>query len=125
VTVIDRVDEERLMAEYRRHDALLFSSTYEGFGMVVIEAMSQRLPVIATPLGCALALVREGETGYRVPPRDAAALAAAILRLIADPVEARRMAANAFATVSAMTWRHTAERTLDVYRAALAARKAA
>jgi glycosyltransferase involved in cell wall biosynthesis len=125
VTVIDRVDEDRLMAEYRRHDALLFPSTYEGFGMVVIEAMSQRLPVIATPLGCALSLVREGETGYLVPPRDAAALAAAILRLTADPREARRMAANAFATVSAMTWRHTAERTLDVYRAALAARKAA
>jgi phosphatidylinositol alpha 1,6-mannosyltransferase len=81
--------------------------------------------VIATPLGCARSLVREGETGYSVPPRDAAALAAAILRLTADPCEPRRLAANAFASVSAMTWRHTAERTLDVYRAALAARKAA
>ena len=46
VTVIDRAPEDRVMAEYRRHDALLFPSTYEGFGLVVIEAMSQRLPVI-------------------------------------------------------------------------------
>ena len=52
------------MAEYRRHDALLFPSTYEGFGMVVIEAMSQRLPVIATPLGCARSLVRDGRNRY-------------------------------------------------------------
>ena len=55
VTVIDRVPEAQVMDEYRRHDALLFASTYEGFGLVVLEAMSQRLPVIATPAGCAAA----------------------------------------------------------------------
>ena len=40
----------------------------------LLEAMSQRLPVISTPAGCAATLVRDGETGYRIPPRDAAAL---------------------------------------------------
>lgn len=119
VTVIDRVPEDRVMAEYRRHDALLFTSTYEGFGLVVIEAMSQRLPVIATPVGCAASLVRDGETGYRVPPRDAAALADAVRRLLADPIEARRRAASAREQVTGMTWRATAERTIEVYRQAL------
>ena len=51
------------MAEYRRHDALLWTSSYEGFGLVLLEAMSQRLPVIATPAGCAATLVRDGQTG--------------------------------------------------------------
>jgi len=110
------------MEEYRRHDALLWTSTYEGFGLVLLEAMSQRLPVIATPTGCATRLVRDGDTGYRIPPRDAGALVSAILRLGENPSEARRLADNAREAVSGMTWRATAEQTIDVYRRAIAAR---
>jgi glycosyltransferase involved in cell wall biosynthesis len=120
VTVIERVPEERVMAEYRRHDALIFASTYEGFGLVVVEAMSQRLPVIATPAGCAATLVRDGDTGYRVPPRDPGALAGAVRAVYASPSEARRRAERARDQVLGMTWRATAERTLETYRDALA-----
>ena len=119
VTVIDRAPEAQVMDAYRRHDALVFASTYEGFGLVVLEAMSQRLPIIATPQGCAATLVREGETGYRVPSRDAAALAEAVERVMHDPLEARRRAERARNEVAGMTWRATAERTLDVYASAL------
>jgi len=119
VTVIERVAEDRVMAEYRRHDALLWTSSYEGFGLVLLEAMSQRLPVISTPAGCAATLVRDGDTGYRIPPRDAGALASAIVRLMAQPAEARRLADNGCAAVAGMTWRATAEQTLAVYRAAI------
>lgn len=119
VTVIDRAPEERVMAEYRRHDVLAFPSTYEGFGLVVIEAMSQGLPVVATAAGCAASLVREGDTGYRVAPRDADALANAIARAFDDPDEARRLASRAREAVSALTWRATAEQTLDLYRSTL------
>jgi glycosyltransferase involved in cell wall biosynthesis len=125
VTVIERVPEERVMAEYRRHDALLWTSTYEGFGLVLLEAMSQRLPVISTPAGCAATLVRDGDTGYRVPPRDGDAVAAAVVRMTANLRDARRMAERACETVSGMTWRSTAERTLEVYRSAMAVRSRA
>jgi D-inositol-3-phosphate glycosyltransferase len=113
------------MIEYRRHDALLFASTYEGFGLVVIEAMSQGLPVIATPAGCAASLVRDGETGYRVAARDPGAIAAAVQRVLSNRAEARRIAGNARAQVTGMTWRAAAERTLDVYRSAIASVRAA
>jgi glycosyltransferase involved in cell wall biosynthesis len=119
VTIIDRVQEERVIEEYRRHDLLVFPSTYEGFGLVVLEAMSQGLTVVATPVGCVPDLVRDGENGVIVPPRDADALAAAVRRLMDAPEERQRMGANAASTVSSMTWRHTASQTLDVYRAAL------
>jgi glycosyltransferase involved in cell wall biosynthesis len=119
VTVISRVAEDRVMEEYRRHDALLWTSTYEGFGLVLLEAMSQRLPVISTPAGCAATLVRAGETGFPIPFRNADALAAAIVRLTAQPAEARRLADNACAAVASMTWRSTAEQTLAVYRSAI------
>jgi glycosyltransferase involved in cell wall biosynthesis len=122
VTVIDRAPEDRVMEEYRRHDALIFPSTYEGFGLVLIEAMSQGLPPIATPAGCAASIVHDKENGLLVPYRDADALAAAVTGFLADDAARRRFGAAARAAVAGMTWRATAERTLDVYRIAMAAR---
>jgi glycosyltransferase involved in cell wall biosynthesis len=119
VTVIDRTTEERVRAEYARHEIFVLPSTYEGFGLVVIEAMSQGLAVIATPVGCARTAVRHGETGLLVPARDAAALAAAIRRLADDPSERTRIGAAAAHAVSHLSWRRTAADTLDVYRRAL------
>jgi glycosyltransferase involved in cell wall biosynthesis len=118
VTVIDRAGEERVMAEYRRHDALLWTSTYEGFGMVVIEAMSQRLPIVGTPAGCADRMVRDGETGVRVPYRDAGAVAAAVRALMADAARRRRLGDAAHDAVAGMTWAATAARTIEAYAAA-------
>ena len=121
VTVIARVSEERVIDEYRRHDALVFPSVYEGFGMVALEALSQALPVIATPVGCAADLVVDGVTGIRVPPRDATAIAAAVRRLMGDSALRERLGQAGATAVRAMTWRSTAQQTVDVYRRALAA----
>ncbi len=121
VTVVDRVPEDHVIEKYRRHDVLVFPSTYEGFGLVVLEAMSQGLPVVATPVGCVPDLIRDGENGVIVPPRDAGALAKALRRLMDTSAERDRIGANAAATVASMTWRRTAERTIEAYRAALAA----
>jgi len=122
LTIIDRVPEERVMAAYRDHDVLAWSSTYEGFGMVIVEAMSQRLPVVATPAGCAASLIQHERTGLAVPPRDPAALAAALERMLSDHALARRCADAAFEQVRGMTWTRTAERTLEVYQKAISAR---
>lgn len=120
VTVMDRVAEDLVVAEFRRHDLLVFPSSYEGFGLVVLEALSQGLPVVATPVGCAPALVRDGVTGILVPPRDSGAIAAAVGRLMDAPAERARMGVNAAAAVAGMSWRRTAERTVEVYRKAMA-----
>jgi glycosyltransferase involved in cell wall biosynthesis len=122
VRVVDRVAEERVIDEYRRHDLLVFPSTYEGFGLVVLEAMSQGLPVVAAPAGCAPDLVRDGETGSIVPFRDGQALACAVARLMSSPEERARLGANCAARVAGMSWKRTAERTIEVYATALASR---
>jgi glycosyltransferase involved in cell wall biosynthesis len=119
VTVIDRLPEEDVMASYRSHDLLVLPSSYEGFGMVVLEAMSQRLPVVATPVGCATLLIRDDETGVVVPTRDSDALATALERLLGDPARRARLADAALARVAGMTWTRTAETTLDSYARAL------
>jgi glycosyltransferase involved in cell wall biosynthesis len=119
VTVFDRQPEEQVLEHFRTHDLLVFPSTYEGFGLVVIEAMSQGLPVVATPVGCAASLVTDGENGRIVPARDAMALAGAIRALMDAPGDRTRMGARAAAAVSAMSWGATARRTLECYRRAL------
>ena len=115
VRVIARVAEDEVVRLYRSHDVLLWTSTYEGFGLVLLEAMSQELPAVTTPVGCAPALVRDGENGLVVPPRDPDAIVAAVERLMADAGLRRRLGAAAAKSVAGMTWRATAERTLDVY----------
>jgi len=121
VVVRPRVAEADVVDAYRTHDVLVAPSTYEGFGMVVLEAMSQHLPVVATPVGCARTLVRDGETGLVVPPRDPAALAAALRRALGDAALRARLADAAFARVAGMTWRRTALATLEVYARARSA----
>jgi glycosyltransferase involved in cell wall biosynthesis len=119
VTVVPRADEEVVMRHYREHDLLVMSSTYEGFGMGVVEAMSQRLPVVATSVGGAPALLAEG-AGILVPPRDPEAIATAVRRLLHDPALRRRLGDAGNERVRGMTWTATAERTLECYAAALA-----
>jgi glycosyltransferase involved in cell wall biosynthesis len=116
VKVIARVPEEEVVALYRSHDVLLWTSTYEGFGLVLLEAMSQQLAVITTPVGCAPALVRDGVNGVVVPPRDPEAIAAAVERLMDDAAVRARLGTEASRTVAGMTWRATAERTIELYR---------
>jgi glycosyltransferase involved in cell wall biosynthesis len=66
----------------------------EPFGMTVLEAMSARLPVIASGHGGPTEIVVDGETGYLTPARDAHALAERINELIAAP-DRRRVMGNA------------------------------
>lgn len=120
VTVLPRVAEAEVIAAFRAHDLLLWTSTYEGFGLVLLEAMTQRLPVVSTAVGCAATLVRDGQTGVLIPARDAAAIASAVVRLMEDRDLRSRLASAARAMVDGMTWDRTARLTVDVYRCALA-----
>ncbi len=63
----------------------------EGFGRVILEAMQLGVPVVATDCGGPRELVVDGETGFLVPPGDAAALAAKMKMLLEDPALAKRM----------------------------------
>jgi glycosyltransferase involved in cell wall biosynthesis len=82
---------ERLPELYRRGDFLVMPSRYDGWGMVIPEAMASGLPVIGSvDAGATLDLVREGVTGWRVQSADVGALSAAMRRAAALPGEAVR-----------------------------------
>lgn len=71
------------------------STTPEPFGQVVIEAMAEGVPVIASDGGGVREIIEAGVSGLRTPMGDAHALAAAIEQLLSDPERANRMARNA------------------------------
>jgi glycosyltransferase involved in cell wall biosynthesis len=119
VSIRSRSGEESVIDAYRSHDVLAWPSTYEGFGMVLLEAMSQGLPAVATPVGCASAVVKDEQTGLLVPPRDPGALAVALGRLLDDGALRRRMSEAGRAAVKHLTWTLTAKRTLETYARAV------
>ncbi len=84
---------EDMPAFYRDLSLLVLPSRAEGFGLAAAEASACGLPVIATTASSLPEVILHAETGLLVPPRDPAALAAAIVRLLAEPATARRLGA--------------------------------
>jgi glycosyltransferase involved in cell wall biosynthesis len=72
-------------------DAFALSSVEEGVPMALLEAMACARPVVATNVGGIPGIVVDGQTGRLVGPRDAPALARALLEIMRDPDAARRM----------------------------------
>lgn len=72
-----RVSDDELVRQYRSHHLFVLPS-YEGFGIVYLEAMRFGLPVVAATAGAAHEIVTPGENGFLVAPDDAAALAACV-----------------------------------------------
>lgn len=93
-------------------DILCLPSLNEGTPNVVVEAFACGTPVVATRVGGVPALVREGENGLLVEPRDGAALAQAIDRALHaswDTTSIQR-------SVSHLTWRALAEQNVELLR---------
>ena len=66
-------------------DVFVLPSRWEGFGLVLVEAMAAARPIVATAVGPVPEVVVDGVTGLLVPPDDPVALASAIVRLLEDP----------------------------------------
>jgi glycosyltransferase involved in cell wall biosynthesis len=75
-------------------DVFVLPSLNEGMGRVLVEAMAAGRPVVASRVGGIPDLVRHGETGLLVTPRDDEAIAASILLLLSNPRKAERMGAR-------------------------------
>lgn len=83
-----RLDTPELLATA---DVYVNSSLYEGMSNTLLEAMASRLPVVATAVGGTPDLIREGENGLLVPPRDPEAIAARVASLFEDKERARAL----------------------------------
>jgi D-inositol-3-phosphate glycosyltransferase len=101
---------------YGASDVFVTTPWYEPFGLTPLEAMACGRPVIGSSVGGITFTVKEGETGFLVPPRDPDALAAQLNALFADPEAAPRMERAARKRVEReFTWSIVAMRTAALY----------
>ena len=96
------------------------TSDHEGFPNALLEAMAMGRPVVATRVGGIPELVRHGRDGLLVP-RQPEAVAEALLRVLRDPEELRRMGTEARVRAAEFGWDRVVRATEGVYREVLAA----
>ena len=107
VTWAGALDQPAVRAHYRANDLFVLASEIapdgdrDGLPNVVVEALSQGLPVVATRAAAIPEVVLDGIQGRLAPPGDPEALAAAIDSLARDPEARRRMGASAIARIAA------------------------
>ena len=91
-----RRDVQRLLPAF---DLYVNSSIHEGVSLTILEAMAAVVPVVATRAGGNVEVVVDGETGRLTPPRNAQALADAMLDIISSPATRQAMGAAGRARV--------------------------
>jgi glycosyltransferase involved in cell wall biosynthesis len=82
-------------------DVMVCSSWFESLSMVALESMAMATPIVSTRVGGPAETMIDGETGYLVPPRDAAAIAERVIVLLRDPGLRARIGAAGRARVEA------------------------
>lgn len=109
---------------FRASDVLVLPSAAEGFGLVILEAWHNKIPVLAFDVPAPNEIICDGETGVLVPPFDTAALLDRLSSLLSDPATARAMGERGQA---AYRDRYTLdvmhESTLALYREVLEERR--
>ncbi len=101
---LSSLPHDQILALMRTHDVLVFPSLFEGFGLVITEAMSQGLVVITTPHTAGPDLITDQEDGYIVPIRDAAAISARLEGLRADRTLLAQLGGQALARARRRGW---------------------
>lgn len=117
---VESVPHHEMLAEMSRQDVLVFPSLFEGFGLVILEAMAQGLPVISTPATGGPDVTTEGVDGFIVPLRDPEAIAARLLELHADRERLRGMAIAARMKAANLSWSNYRTRLVASVRTVLA-----
>jgi len=111
---------EDLPRYYRTADVFCIPATgRESQGIILIEAMACGKPIVATNIEGYATVVRNGEEGLLVPPRDSSALAEALVKLLKDESLRQTMGEKGLLRSRQYSWDEIAVRVVDFYREVL------
>ncbi len=108
------LSREELVDQYRRADIVVFASTYEGFGLPIIEAQAVGRPVVSGNV-CSMPEAGGG-AACLVDPFDVADIRCGILRLLEDPIYAAKLVESGFENAKKYAPERIAEAYAEVYR---------
>lgn len=113
VVQVDAPDDETLFGLYRRCLALVHTSIYEGFGLPILEAMTQECPVVASS-GGAVPEVTEN-AALLVEPRSVEALVDGLTTILTDSERRAQLVRRGLERSALFTWTRTVRLTVDAY----------
>lgn len=116
-----RLDDDGLVALYRRAAVVAVPSIYEPFGLVALEAAACGAPLVVSDTGGLGEFADGGRTALPVPADDVAALADGITTLLSDLDAADKLAVSAREAIEVHDWRAVAERSSEIYAEVVAA----
>ena len=116
VDYVGRVDTQDVLAHMYRSHVLVLPSLFEGFGLVLIEAMATGLPVIGSTHSAAPDLVRSGRDGFVLAPDDVDGLADRLTRLAEDRGRTAAMGVEAARRARHFGWDQHTERLMRITR---------
>lgn len=115
-----RIDNDQMDALYASADLMLNPSTVDNMPISILEAFASGVPVVSTDVGGVPFIAEDGRTALLVPPRDAEAMAGAMLRLLRDDAFAERVAAAGLSESQHYAWPVVREQWLAAYRGVVA-----
>lgn len=101
---IDSLPHSGILSAMHDHDVFVFPSLFEGFGLVLTEALSQGLPIIATNHTCAPDIIENGKEGFIIPIRDANAISEKLTLMNEARDQLQAMKEAALERAARMSW---------------------
>lgn len=114
VNFLGKLSSDKLLKHYRKSDLLIFPSLWEGYGMVIAEAMANGLPVIASDIPTSKELINNGVNGFLFKKEDYEDLSQIITKLFNNPVLYSKISENSIIrALEFNTWEITATQIID------------
>jgi alpha-maltose-1-phosphate synthase len=113
---VGRLDQKAVVEEMHKAHVLVLPSVFEGFGLVIPEAMATGMPVIASTHSIGPEIIREGREGFVLEPDDVDGLATKIEWMATNREVVCSMGRDAAERAKEMSWEAHAERTREIFR---------
>lgn len=115
LVLLGTVSDSELPEWFHAADGFAFPSVKEGWGLVVLEAMSAGLPVVSSDIEVFHEFLVHGENAIMTAAADSGALACGMAALAADPVLAAKLAKAGSSTAARYSWETTADQHIAIY----------
>jgi len=116
VSIVGQVKKEKLVELYQNSNVFVLPSLYgESFGIVLLEAMASKTPVVASDDGGIKELIKDGRTGFIVKKEDADGFSERIVELLSDRKLSENISTTAFQEVKKYDWKNVVKKIEKVY----------